>query len=389
MLSAEWASHHFDHLDPTLGASLQPTLASMRRHCPVAHSDRHGGFWVVTRYEDVLTVAQDWQTYTSEQGLNIPQTPGVVRNLPVEVDPPRQRLYRKVINPHLTPAAIAPWEPAVRALAHRLLDGFAARGRCEFMAEFARPYPSLTFFELAIGAPPDELEHVAHLASRASTPKAPDARACWLGLYEWIRSFLAARAAGSPRDDVVDAILAAGVSLDEQIGLLQLLILGGLETTAGALGQMFERFARSPSLAATLHSDPSRIPAAVEELLRLDPPFIAVARTATRDTLLGGRAIAAGDKVLLSWASANRDEALFDDPDRFDGSRTRNPHLAFGLGPHRCAGSHLARMNLRIALTELLPRMDDIALEPGAEIPYHSTLTRSPLALPLTFRSPA
>lgn len=386
MLSLEWAEHHFDHLDPELGPVLQPTLASLRAGCPVAHSDQHGGFWVVTRYEDVRTVAQDWQTYTSEQGLNIPQTPGVVRNLPVEVDPPAQRAYRKIINPYLTPAAVAPWEPAVRRLVHRLAKAFLDRGECEFMGEFARPFPSLTFFEFAIGAPPVEIEHVAHLASRASTPKAPDARECWVGLYEWNKAFLTRRAAEPPRGDVVDGIVAAGVGMDEQIGLLQLLILGGLETTAGALGQMFHRFARERSIADALRADPAGIPRAVEELLRLDPPFVAEARTATRDTELGGRRIAAGDKVLVYWASANRDAAEFTDPDTFDGARARNPHLSFGLGPHRCAGSHLARMNLRIALAELLPLMTDIALAPGAEVPYHSTLTRAPLSLPLTFR---
>lgn len=390
-LADQWCAEHFDHLAPELGEALAPTLARMRQVCPVAHSDQYGGFWVITRYEDVLAVAQDWETFSNAHGLNIPQTPGVVRNLPVEADPPEQRAYKKLINPYFTPAAVAKWEDATRALVHRLADGFLERGACEFMGEFARAFPALAFFELAIGAPADEIEHVAHLASRSSTPQAPDARECWLGLYEWIKAFTARRREEPPRGDVVDAIVGGSIdgrplTEDEIIGMVQLLILGGLETTAGALGQMFARFAREPEVADLLRTDPSRIPDAVEELLRLDPPFIAEARTAMRDVEIGGKRIAAGDKVLIYWASANRDAGEFSNPDEFDLTRERNRHLSFGLGPHRCAGSNLARMNLRVALEELLPHMLNLAVAADAKIQYHSTLTRSPLTLPLTFR---
>lgn len=391
-LADDWCADHFDHLAPELGENLVPTLARMRERCPVAHSDQYDGFWVITRYEDVLAVTQDWATFSNAHGLNIPQTPGVIRNLPVEADPPEQRAYKKLINPYFTPAAVAKWEDATRALVHRLADGFLARGECEFMGEFARAYPGLAFFELAIGAPPDEIEHVAYMASRSSSPQAPDARECWLGLYAWIKAFIARRRDESPRGDVVDAIVNGSIdgrplTEDEMIGMVQLLILGGLETTAGALGQMFDRFAREPEIADQLRADRSRIPDAVEELLRLDPPFIAEARTATRDVEIGGKQIAAGDKVLISWASANRDAGEFVNADEFDLARERNRHLSFGLGPHRCAGSNLARMNLRVALEELLPHMLDLAIPENAKIHYHSTLTRSPLTLPLTFRS--
>jgi cytochrome P450 len=389
-LPDDWCEHHFDHLASELGDVLNPTLARMRELCPVAHSDQHGGFWVVTDYADVLAVAQDWETFSSAQGLNIPQTPGVVRNLPVEVDPPEQRIYKRIINPYFTPAAVSAWEDGMRALVRRLADAFLAKGECDFMNDFARPFPALGFFEFAIGAPADEIEHVAYLASKSSTPKDPKARECWQGLYEWIDAFTTRRRNEPGRGDVVDAVNGANfdgrpLTQDEIIGLIQLLVLGGLETTAGALGQIFERLAREPELADHLRGNPELIPSAIEELLRLGPPFIAVARTATRDTELGGRQIKAGDKVLISFASANYDSDEFVEAENFDLDRQRNRHLSFGLGPHRCAGSNLARMNLRIALEELLPHMRDIAFAPGAEIHWHSTLTRSPLTLPLTF----
>ncbi len=286
---------------------------------------------------------------------------------------------------------MAEWEQPTRALVTRLIDAFIEDGACDFMAAFARPFPSLAFFELALNAPAGDLDRVAYLASKSSTPNDPEARECWLGLYHWIRDFVGQRRGQPPRGDVVDAVLAASIdgrpiTEDEVIGTVQLLILGGLETTAGALGLMLGRFCAQPEIPALLRREPELIPNAVHELLRLDPPFVSVGRTAVRDAELGGRLIKAGDKVLIHWASANRDHGEFGHPDGFDLGRERNRHFSFGVGPHRCAGSNLARMNLRIALEELLRRLDEIRLADGADIRYHAGLTRSPVRLPITFR---
>jgi len=389
-LPDDWCLHHFDHLSARLAATMPDTMARMRELCPVARSDQYGGFWVVTRYEDALSVAQDWATYSSAHGLSVTRSPTVVRNLPVEADPPEQRVYKRLVNPHFTPAAVARWEDATRDLVNRLIDEFVEDGECEFMDGFARPLPSLAFFELALNAPAEDLEKVARLASKSSVPEDPEQRECWLGLYAWIKEFTARRRAGPPRGDVVDAVLNAEIdgrpiTEDEVIGTVQLLILGGLETTAGALGLMVERFCRRPEIPELLRARPELIPQAVPELLRIDPPFVSVGRTATRDAELGGRTIRRGDKVLIHWASANRDAAEFADPDSVVLDRERNRHLSFGAGPHRCAGSNLARLNLRVALEELLPRLTGLGLRDGARIEYHRGLTRSPLTLPITF----
>jgi cytochrome P450 len=388
----EWCREHFDLHSPELAGTLWETLARMREVCPVGHSEEHGGYWVVTRYDDVMTAAQDWETYSSAHGLSIPAAPIAIRNIPVEVDPPQQRLYKRIVNPYFTPAAVGEWEGQTRQLVNRLVDGFVEVGRCEFMTDFARPYPALSFFDVALNAPPDDVEKVAYMASKSSTPSDPEAAECWAGLAAWITDFVAKRRNDSPRGDVVDGIISAQIDgrpiTDEEIiGTIQLLILGGLETTAGALGHIFVRFCRQPEIPALLRDRPELIPKAVEELLRLDGPFISVGRTAMRDAELSGRHIAAGDKVLIHWGSANRDAEEFPDPESFDLDRERNRHLAFGLGPHRCLGSNLARMNLRIALEELLGRLDDIRLQDGIEIEYHSTLTRSPLRVPIAFTS--
>jgi cytochrome P450 len=389
-INDRWCQHHFDHLSPELAADLPRTLAQMRSLCPVARSDQYGGFWVVTDYEDVLTVAQDWETFSSAQGLTVPISPIAVRNLPVEIDPPLHRVFKRLINAYFTPAAVAPWEDRTRSLVTRLIDAFVERGRCDFMADFARPYPALSFFDVAINAPAGDIEKVAYLASKSGSPNDPEAAACWTGLSEWINDFVEERRRGQPRGDVVDAVVNAEIegrpiTQEEIIGTVQLLILGGLETTAGALGSMMIRFCREPEIPDLLRRQPGLIPRAVEELLRLDGPFISITRTVTVDTEIGGHQVKKGEKVIIYWASADRDESEFPDPDAFDLDRKSNRHLAFGAGPHRCAGSNLARLNLRVALEELLPRLQDLRLQDGADIRFHSTFNRAPLSVPISF----
>lgn len=390
----EWLAEHFDHLAPELAPCMNETLSRMRQICPVPHSDRYGGFWVVSKYEDVLNVLQDWETFSSAHGMSIPDSAALVRMPPVEVDPPEQRIFKRVITPYFTPAAVAAWEQPTREIVSALIDDFVDEGSCDFMEAFARPFPSLAFFRLAISAPADELDHVAYLASKSASPTDPAAAECWQGLYAWIKQFVARRRAQPPCGDVIDAVLTADIggrpiSEEEIIGAVQVLILGGLETTASALGLMFHRFCRHTEIPEQLRRSPERIPAAVEELLRIDTPFIAVARTVMRDGKIGEQPVKEGDKVLVYWASANRDDAEFANADQFDLDRRPNRHFAFGVGPHRCAGSNVARMNLRVALEELLSRLIDIRLQDGAEVEYHSTHTRSPVTLPITFTARA
>jgi cytochrome P450 len=313
------APQGFDHLSPTLAASLHETLADLRAREPVAWSDEHGGFWVVTRYEDVLRVAQDWRTFSSAQGVNVPAPPTPVNAIPEVMDPPLHREFKRLINAWFTPAVVSRYEHGTRALVTRLIDGFVDDGRCEFMGAFARPLPGLAFFEHVLHAPADDVARINDLASAASTPGHPQRAEAWQGMAAWIGDLVAARrATGRVVDggDVVDAVLAAEIEgrpiTDHEIlGVIQLLIFGGLDTTAGALGQFMIRFCEDPAIPERLRGRPGLVPDAVEELLRLDPPFIAIARVATADTEIGGRRIAAGQRVLIYWASANRDEGEF------------------------------------------------------------------------------
>jgi cytochrome P450 len=379
-ISDEWIRDHFDIHAPELGADLHRTLARARAMCPIARSDVYeDGYWVATAYEDVLRIAQDWETWSNQLGISVgPDSGAGLQSMvipPVTIDPPLQREFKRLINRYFTPAAVAPWEDETRALVTRLIDGFIEAGECDFMEAFARPLPGLAFFDLALHAPAEDLEQVndwATLASLTTFEGSADAR---VQLGTWIAGFLAARREAGPQGDVVDAVLAAEIDGRpigdiEAIGAVMLLVLGGLETTAGVLGMAMLRFCAHPEILDALRADPSLIPDAVEELLRLDGSFICIGRTARHDTELGGRPVKQGERVMIYWASANRDDGEFDHPDQFDLDRTSNRHIAFGAGPHRCAGSNLARMNLRIAFEELVARLHDVRPSP---VPRSST----------------
>jgi cytochrome P450 len=390
-ITDEWITHHFDHLSPELAKELHPTLARARSRCPVARSDAYeGGFWVLTRYEDVLRVAQDWRTFSSELGITVPAPPTTTKILPVTVDPPLQREFKRLVNAHFTPAKVTPWQEPTRKLVNQLIDNFIERGECDFMTEFARPFPGMAFFDLALHAPAEDLEQVNHWATLASLTHLDESRDALLKLAGWIAKFVERRRAEGPRGDVVDAVMNATIegrpiTPQEVIGTIHLLILGGLETTAGVLGAAMMRFCEHPEIPALLRDKPDLIPQAVEELLRLDDSFICIGRTARHDTEIDGHQVKEGERLIMYWASANRDEAEFTAPDTFDLDRERNRHIAFGAGPHRCVGSNLARMNLRVAIDEIVRRLADVRLKPDADIGFRSTFNRAPLSVPITF----
>lgn len=390
-LSDDWISSHFDHLSPDLAPELHETLARARETCPVARSDAYeDGFWVLTRYADILAAAQDWQTWSSELGMAVPWEPAPVKILPVAVDPPLQKEFKRLVNVYFTKSKVEPWAEATRALVNQLMDSFIERGECDFMKEFARPFPGRAFFDLALHAPREDLDQVNDWAMAASMSKSEEQQDGLMKLAGWIYQLIETRKAQGPRGDVVDAVMNAEIEgrpieIAEAIGTIHLLILGGLDTTAGVLAAAMLRFCEHPEILDSIRDHPERIPDTVEELLRLDASFVCIGRTARHDTQLRGRPVKAGERAILYWASANRDEAVFDRPDEFDPAREHNRHLTFGAGPHKCVGSNLARMNLRIALEEIARRLHDVKLQPGAEIGWHLSFNRVPASVPITF----
>jgi cytochrome P450 len=388
-VTEEWCTRHYDFSAQVLGEHLYDAMAQMRQKCPVARTDAHNGQWIVSAYQDVVQVGQDWRTFSSRAygGTGAP-----VPLVPITLDPPLHASHRQIVSPYFTAPAMSRLEDATRKQARELLSTFHSSGSCEFMGEFARPYPGLILFHEVLHAPTDEISDINELATHAGIPGHPKEQQSWVGMVEWVRAFVERRKSTPPHGDVVDAIIGAHVNGEplppaEVIGTLVLLIMGGLETTAGALGHFFVRFAQTPEVPEGLRQQPELIPEAVEELLRLDVPFVHLQRQVAENTILRGQQLRKGDTVLISLAGANRDEAEFERADTFDLHRPRNRHIAFGVGPHRCLGSNLARANLVLALDELLPRMHDIALQPDCErIDYLSVFNRSPKAVPLSFK---
>jgi cytochrome P450 len=388
-----------DDLDPhdpgfAEDGSLEMVMAELRESCPVARTEAHGGAYAVTRYQDVLHVAQHWQTFTSTQGIMIPRAHNAVAMIPGECDPPRQRQYRRALNPLLTRDAIQQYVPGMRAVARELLAHCRGSGEADIVPAFTDPYPRLVFFRHVLGVPAEEMPEVLGYVFAIKEPKSAEAAArAWENFSAYVTMMCARREREKPRGDLLDGVIHAEIegrpiTRDEAVRSLMQLTFGGLGTTSAALANIIRRLAERPDLQQRLRSDRSLLPQAIEELLRYDTIAIVMARTATRDVQIEGTRIPAGEKVLLYYAGANRDPREFDRPDDVDIDRQVNRHLVFGAGPHRCIGSNLARLQILVALEEVLDHLHDIRLLPGCALHFHSGFSRGLDRLALTFTQP-
>lgn len=385
--------HNFDLLSPSLAERHWEQLAELRQ-CPVGKSDLYGGVWLVAKYDQVMAAARDWETFSSADGsAPVPlDTGGDIKLMPISTDPPVQRTLRRLIDKHFGPKKVAAAESQIRAGALALIDTFIDRGECDFVADYAVPFPSITFFRYAFGVEPDTSGRVmAWLEHILAAPH--DAAESVQAFFGWTRELLERRRADEPRDDVLDSLLNGHVddralTEAEQMMVIMNLIIGGVETTTHALGNVALKLATEPRIHERLSHDRALIPAAVEEFLRFESPADARGRSATCPVRVGEADIQPRDRVALLYSAANRDPDAYDRPDeivldRFVG-RAR-PHLTFGAGPHRCPGAHLARMEMVVTIEEVLDRLDDLRLATD-KVHYVSGLTRGPAALPLTFR---
>jgi cytochrome P450 len=385
-----------DNLDPhdpgfSKDGSLETVMAELREHCPVAHTTAHGGGYVVSRYEDVLQVAQDWRSFTSSEGIMIPRAENAVAMIPGEYDPPLHRQYRRALNPLLTRDVVERYVPGMRSVARELLAGVDQRHPADIVAAFTDPYPRLVFFRHVLGVPDEEMPEVLGYIFAIKEPKSAEAAgAAWQDFSAHIGMMCDRRMKAQARHDLLDGVLHAEIegrpiSRDEAVRALMQLIFGGLGTTSAALANIIRRIAEHPDLQKRLRSAPSLLPQAIEELMRFDTIAIVMARTATRDVELEGVQVPAGEKVLMYFAGANRDPREFDHPDDIDIDRQVNRHLVFGAGPHRCIGSNLARRQITVAFEEVFAGLGEIRLAPSRELHFHSGFSRGLDALDVTF----
>ena len=358
-------------------------FARLRREAPVRFQPgRDGGFWSLTRHEDVVAVNRDSRSFSSERrgimmfdqtSLEGPEDPRMM----IEIDPPRHSRYRKLVNRGFTPRMLATLEPRMRAIAREAIEAGLSAGRCDFATQLANRVPVAMICELT-GVPAADHDWIEKQSDRIQAGAAQGAAgggiatAAIAELCEYANRLAAEKrrelAQGREPSDIVTTLLSADVDGQalsaSEFGLFfVLLAVAGNETTRSALSGGVLALAERPEAWARLRARPALLPTAVEEILRWSSPILYMGRTALRDALIRGQRIRAGERVVLWYASANFDEAVFPEPMRFDVARSPNEHVAFGGGgPHFCLGASLARLELRVVLEELLARVGALRL---------------------------
>lgn len=395
---------HIDLLSPARFAAGQPhdQFRWLRDNDPVHwHEEPDGaGFWAVTRHANVWAVDRDFQAFSSEPTILIPDpAPGEVGafgpyKMMLMMDPPDHTAFRKLIRSEFTLPAAHLRAERIHALAAWIVDAVIHKGECDFVAEVAGEMPSFVIAEL-MGLPLGDgrelykLTEIIHTAPEA-LPAGAGAQAV-AKMFEYGASVIAEKRA-RPADDLASKLLACEVDgrrLDDTEFLLFFLLLvdAGGDTTRNLLSAGLLALMEHPEQFAWLMADlPARLPAAREELLRWTSPVIYMRRTARRDVELAGRSIKEGDKVVMYFGAANRDPEKFDDPEVLDLSRSPNEHIAFGTGPHGCLGQHIARIEIDAMLREVLTRMDRFELAAPPQW-LASNFISGPKTMPIRFRA--
>jgi cytochrome P450 len=385
-------------LDPaTYAGDLHGALRTLRQEAPIAWNAT-AGFWAIAGHADVSTISGDPSRFCSKHGILVEEIGTTYDSAPtmMHTDPPEHTRYRKLVRPGFTQSVVRSLEDLVRtrtgALLDQLADGSAGGAAVDVVSELAVPLPIQLIAQL-LGLPPDDEQRLFRWSEAAipgATDWPEDERMELLTEMTVELLGLAAARRAEPRDDVVSMLAAYeedGEQLrDDELGmfLIQLLVAGN-ETTRHAISGTFVALADHPEQHERLAADPSLVPSAVEEVLRWTTPVTSFLRTAVDDTELSGTAIAAGDPVLLLYASANRDEAEFGPTaDTFDVGRTPNHHVALGFGPHFCLGAALARLELTALLEGILERWSHIGRAGDVERSGSSVISgirRAPLHL--------
>lgn len=361
----------FDHHAPEYAVDPYPTFARLRSTCPVAWTNAHDGFWVLTDYASVYEATRNHEVFRSNPSVTIPPFPKPRPLIPQETDAPEAQQWRRILYRDFSPDAAVAAEPRIYAIANELIDGFVEQGRCDFIADFAVPVPTrvilpmLGFEEGRWREFAGWVHTIAHGAAGGAFNEA--ALEAAVAFYGEIWALIEERRHGGVADDIVSKLLQAEfdgrpLTDDEVIDYTMLLLFGGLDTTTAAMGNALVCMAQETALRERLACDPVLIPAAVEEFVRLYCPAQAQSRTLAEDLEFHGQHLRAEERVLMLWASANRDPGVFPNPDAVDLERTDNRHLGFGVGLHRCLGASLARSMFRIMLECVLQRVRDYEL---------------------------
>jgi cytochrome P450 len=388
--TATSVAFEFDHWSSKMAYSPWDVWSRMRHECPVAWTPSHGGYYVLSRYEDVCAAALDPGTFSSDgNGAGVAVPPQEIRPLyPIELDPPLHTAYRSILNPWLNPHAVAAMEPWVRDLVREHIATFPASGSFDIAEAFTLLVPRMVAFRV-LGFPPEDTAEIAALVDQVSTSIDDRQGEAGPRLFAKLSDTVTSRLRNPRQDDLLDAVVFGeidGVRLDstQVMAVLILLLFGGLGTTSAALGGMILWLADHPEDRDRLRDHPELFDTAVDEFVRWSTPVAHLGRTAMNDVDVRGCPIPAGARVVLAYGSANRDETHFERPDEVILDRHPNRHAGFGIGRHRCVGSHLARLQMRVALDELLRALPEFHVADHGEIRWVKGETRMICNLPLS-----
>ncbi|MDW5610702.1 cytochrome P450 [Mycolicibacterium vanbaalenii] len=377
---------------------MQEKIAELAAKGPIVYSTAHGGHWIVTHYQEIYDILTDAETFSSYPN-NLVTPADFGRFIPLELDPPDHTSYRHALQPLFSPQRMKKLADDIRVQVNELIDAFAPKGEAEFVSAFAHELPARVFLSLMDWPLSDapmftEVTDTILFGKPGGTKEESDQAMMMAAMTVagYFNNVIAERRA-NPGEDATSALIHTEVELSDGTRLLNdeelfrmffLLLMGGLHTVQGSLAWTIAHLSKNPEQRAALIADPELTPKAVEEILRIEAAVIP-GRRATRDVEIGGVRIAKDDQLILTLCSANRDAEQFTDPGVLDINRSPNRHLSFGAGVHRCLGSHLGRIELKIALEELHRRIPDYALVDSDPPVFHSTQVRGCARMPITF----
>lgn len=392
----DWESD-FDHTHPDYARNAPAVWEQLRTNCPVAHTERFGGTWFPVRHEDIAAIAHDTENYSSQDVIVGPHRTEIPAPMgpapPITSDPPFHAIARRLLLPPFAPKPIEALEPYTSDYCNQLLDGMTAHGPVvDAAVDYAQNIPVRVIAKM-LGLPESDGDRFRGFIHRIIEDPGGDHQVApeeTLDFYlkeQIARRRADPRAADDPDADLIDYLISVDIEgqplLDEHVsGSIALLLIAGIDTTWSAIGASLWHLAQHPEDRRRYREDPDVRPFAIEELLRLHAP-VTMARVSTTDHELGGRPVRAGDWVLLPFPAANRDPEVFERADEMVIDRKQNRHAAFGLGIHRCLGSNLARMELRVAIDTWLERIPDFELSDPEQVRWSAGQVRGPRELPI------
>ncbi|MFL6094915.1 MAG: cytochrome P450 [Blastococcus sp.] len=389
---ADWASD-FSHVEPEYAAGAIEIWDDLRQRCPIAHTERFGGAWLPTRYEDVAAVAYDTERFSSRSiimgNYRTPKENAPIGDSPpISSDPPFHHDARKLLLPAFTKTAVGRQEESTRAFCHALINGFEGRDVVDAAAEYAQHIPMRVIADMLGFPPEDGPKFAVFVESVLEGINLPfdERMERTAGLFDYLFAQVRDHAE-NPSEDLTTYLMNVelyGQKLEplHVAGTIALLLIAGIDTTWSAIGASLWHLAKTPQDRQRLVAEPALLSTAIEEFLRAYAP-VTMARLVKEDMNWHGADMKADDWILLSFPAANRDPEQFERADEVVIDRQVNRHAAFGLGIHRCVGSHLARMELRVALDVWLERIPEFSLADAGAVTWSSGQIRGPRVLPL------